>query len=160
MDYERLIHQELRLIRQRAHTAIAEPVAPATKAGFTEFDYTRFAERFRGSEEYVREGQRYYLPYFKKCTSVLDIGCGRGEFLELMRETGVPAQGIDLDSSSVEMCRDKGLSAEVADLFRLSERRKRNAIRRHFRRSDRGASSARATAPHGQALCRSSETRG
>ena len=34
-----------------------------------------------------------------------------------MRETGVPAHGIDLDGSSVEMCRDKGLSAEVADLF-------------------------------------------
>ena len=62
MDYERLIHHELRLIRQRTHSAIAEPVAPAPKADFTEFDYTRFAERFRGSEEYVREGQRYYLP--------------------------------------------------------------------------------------------------
>jgi 2-polyprenyl-3-methyl-5-hydroxy-6-metoxy-1,4-benzoquinol methylase len=117
MAYERLIHQELRLIRQRTHTAPAEPGPPASKADFTEFDYTRFAERFRGSEEYVREGQRYYLPYFKDCRSVLDIGCGRGEFLELMRETGVPAHGIDLDSSSVEMCREKGLSAEVADLF-------------------------------------------
>jgi O-antigen chain-terminating methyltransferase len=48
---------------------------------------------------------------------VLDIGCGRGEFLDLMREAGIPAKGIDLGSEFVAHCRDKGLNAEVADLF-------------------------------------------
>ena len=48
---------------------------------------------------------------------MLDIGCGRGEFLEMMRDAGVPAKGIDLDEESVAMCRHKGLDAEVADLF-------------------------------------------
>jgi len=48
---------------------------------------------------------------------VLDIGCGRGEFLEMMREMGVPAKGIDLGDDSVAQCREKSLEAEVADLF-------------------------------------------
>ena len=116
LEYERMIHYELRLIRQRSQRPVEALPPPATE-DFTEFDYTRFAEKFRGSEEYVREGQRFYVPYFAGCNSVLDIGCGRGEFLEVMREAGIQAHGIDLDSRSVEMCRSKGLSAEVADLF-------------------------------------------
>jgi O-antigen chain-terminating methyltransferase len=48
---------------------------------------------------------------------VLDIGCGRGEFLEMMREAGVPARGIDLSEESVALCRHKQLEAETADLF-------------------------------------------
>ena len=81
------------------------------------FDYGRFAERFRGTEEYVKAGQQFYLPMFKGCRSVLDIGCGRGEFLEMMRDAGIPARGIDLSDESVAMCRHKGLDAERADLF-------------------------------------------
>jgi 2-polyprenyl-3-methyl-5-hydroxy-6-metoxy-1,4-benzoquinol methylase len=83
----------------------------------TPFDYGRFAERFRGSEEYVKAGQRVYLPYFAGCRSVLDIGCGRGEFLEMLRDAGVPARGIDLSEESVALCRHKGLEAEIADLY-------------------------------------------
>ena len=81
------------------------------------FDYGRFAERFRGAEEYVKAGQQFYLPYFAGSQNVLDIGCGRGEFLEMMREAGVPARGIDLSEESVATCLHKGLDAETADLF-------------------------------------------
>ena len=121
-DYDRLIHTELRLIRQRAAAAAptpapAPPQPQAQPAAQPEFDYTRFAERFRGSEEYVKEGQRFYLPLFAGRCDVLDIGCGRGEFLELMQEAGVAARGIDLSQESVELCRQKGLTAETADLF-------------------------------------------
>jgi O-antigen chain-terminating methyltransferase len=120
LEYERLIHFELRVMRQRQPLAPAASTAPASAAAsgdFTSFDYVKFAERFRGSEEHVRTGQRFYQPFFEGCTNVLDIGCGRGEFLEVMREADVPASGIDLDKSSVEMCRAKGLEVEVADLF-------------------------------------------
>jgi 2-polyprenyl-3-methyl-5-hydroxy-6-metoxy-1,4-benzoquinol methylase len=122
-DYDHLIHSELRLIRQRAATiapAAAEPAPPLPQSPVPappEFDYARFAERFRGSEDYVKKGQQVYLPYFAGRREVLDIGCGRGEFLELMREAGVPAHGIDLSRESVELCRQKGLQADVADLF-------------------------------------------
>ena len=136
LEYERLIFSELRTIRQRAQITAAPavsatPSTPAASPGLAApsspasasaqprvgFDYGRFAERFRGSEEYVKRGQQFYLPYFAACRNVLDIGCGRGEFLETMRAAGVPAKGIDLSEESVATCRHKGLEAETADLF-------------------------------------------
>lgn len=122
-DYDHMIHSELRLIRQRVATIPPAAIAPASplpqgpSPAQPEFDYARFAERFRGSEDYVKKGQRFYLPYFTGRREVLDIGCGRGEFLELMREAGVPARGIDLSRESVEVCRRKGLQADAADLY-------------------------------------------
>jgi O-antigen chain-terminating methyltransferase len=122
LDYERLIYSELKTIRQRAAVSAAPAAAasPVQEAGGglqMGFDYGRFAERFRGTEEYVKAGQDFYLPYFRDCRNVLDIGCGRGEFLEMMRSAEVPAKGIDLGEESVALCRHKGLDAEVADLF-------------------------------------------
>jgi len=122
-DYDHLIHSELRLIRQRMATSQPGAAAPAASPpqiaspAQPDFDYARFAERFRGSEDYVKTGQQFYLPYFTGRREVLDIGCGRGEFLELMREAGLAAHGIDLSRESVELCRQKGLQADVADLF-------------------------------------------
>ncbi len=127
-EFEHLIHSELRLIRQRAQlgealrggsrsaapdSAITSSIPDGTPAS----DQAAFAERFRGSEEYVKAGQQVYVPYFAGRANVLDIGCGRGEFLELMRDAGVNARGIDLNAESVALCCLKGLSAEVADLF-------------------------------------------
>ncbi|MEJ7604813.1 MAG: class I SAM-dependent methyltransferase [Bryobacteraceae bacterium] len=115
LEYERLIYTELRVLRQKGVSVSATPVVSRPDA--VAFDYARFAERFRGSEDYVRERQKFYLPMFAQLTSVLDIGCGRGEFLELMRDAGVRARGIDLDEDSVQLCLRKGLDAGNADLF-------------------------------------------
>jgi O-antigen chain-terminating methyltransferase len=120
-EYERIIHAELRTVRQRAHIRAAGPGEPRlslpTPALEFDFDYGKFAGKFRGPEEYVKAGQQIYLPDFSGRGNVLDIGCGRGEFLETMREAGVTARGIDLSEESVALCRAKGLQAEVADLF-------------------------------------------
>ncbi len=122
-EYERLIHNELRVVRQRvralqpaeARAGAAEP--PAGKPERPAIDYLRFAERFRGSEEHVRRRQEFYRERFRGCTAVLDLGCGRGEFLELMKEEGIPARGVDADAECVALCRSKGLEAEEGDLF-------------------------------------------
>jgi 2-polyprenyl-3-methyl-5-hydroxy-6-metoxy-1,4-benzoquinol methylase len=125
-EYERTIHAELRTVRQRAQiwrgaapdaSPLPSPPGATQPTPAPSFDYGKFAEKFRGPEEYVKSGQRIYLPDFSGRQSVIDIGCGRGEFLETMREAGVPARGIDLSEESVAMCRAKGLNAEVADLF-------------------------------------------
>jgi O-antigen chain-terminating methyltransferase len=129
-EYQRLIYAELRVIRQRASTSQSDtPQAgtslgnePRTASAAAEYsiaglDYGRFAEQFRGPEEYVRKGLEFYRPFFVGLGRVLDIGCGRGEFLEMMREDGVDAIGIDLAEESVAQCRGKGLTAELADLF-------------------------------------------
>jgi O-antigen chain-terminating methyltransferase len=127
LEFERTIHSELRIIRQRAQILAAggapsgPPVPVERRTGQDSaplsLDAARFAECFRGSEEYVKAGQSRYLQNFQGCQSVLDIGCGRGEFLEIMREANIPAVGIDLSRESVETCRLKGLEAEIADLF-------------------------------------------
>lgn len=121
LEYERLIHAELRVLRMRAAGAGDGGRGTGGGAGSgapaAALDALAFAARFRGSEEYVREKQRLYLPYFEGRENVLDIGCGRGEFLELMREARVPARGIDLDRELVALCGSKGLQAEEADLF-------------------------------------------
>jgi 2-polyprenyl-3-methyl-5-hydroxy-6-metoxy-1,4-benzoquinol methylase len=122
-EIERIIHSELRLVRQRAQiaataTPAAEPIpTPTPIAAPLGFDYSRFAERFRGSEEYVTAGQQFYRPYFEGCRNVLDIGCGRGEFLKMMRDAGIPARGIELSEESVALCRAQGLQAEIADVY-------------------------------------------
>jgi 2-polyprenyl-3-methyl-5-hydroxy-6-metoxy-1,4-benzoquinol methylase len=120
-EFERLIYSELRLIRQRLqlmeHAATLPESVPLAPSQLPAPDYGAFAERFRGSEEYVKSGQQVYVPYFAGRASVLDIGCGRGEFLELMRAAGTSARGIDVSAESVALCRQKGLDAEMADLF-------------------------------------------
>lgn len=126
-EIERTIHGELRLLRQRAQISAAgraaEPSAGHAPAPLVSaptplaFDYTQFAERFRGPEEYVKAGQQFYLPYFEGCKNVLDIGSGRGEFLKMMRAAGIPARGIELGAESVAECKLEGLDVELADVF-------------------------------------------
>ena len=79
------------------------------------FDYSKFEDQFRGSEELIKERQKIYLDYINKQKSVLDIGCGRGEFLELLKENGIKAFGIDSNRQMVKRCLDKGLGVEYSD---------------------------------------------
>ncbi len=77
--------------------------------------YRGFEDVFRGDEALVRVRQEQYAALFAGANWVLDVGCGRGEFLELLRERGQAGRGIDLDEAMVQRCRDKGLEAEHAD---------------------------------------------
>lgn len=82
---------------------------------YTGIDYFDFENQFRGSDAQIRKVQEQYLPYFENCSHVIDIGCGKGEFLELLESRGIQAVGIDLYGKSVEYCRIKGLRVEQAD---------------------------------------------
>ena len=77
--------------------------------------YVGFEDRFRGSTDDITERVSEYLPYFQGTSDVLDIGCGRGEFLALLREQGVRAKGIDINGSMVDVCRQQGIDATEAD---------------------------------------------
>ena len=128
-EYERLIHNELHLLRQRmlarapsspsptpVQTAPAAPglsMAPAVPA----IDSLHFADRFRGREDYVKQKMTFYADRFRGAREVLDLGCGRGEFLEVMREAGIPARGVDINEEFVSICRGKKLRADQVDLF-------------------------------------------
>jgi SAM-dependent methyltransferase len=118
LESERLIHNELRVVRQRlALSAGGPPPAAPAPPPAPQLDWLRFAGRFRGSEEYVKQSQRWYIERFRGCRNVLDLGCGRGEFLELAAEAGIPARGVDISDELVALARAKGLAVERADLL-------------------------------------------
>ncbi len=78
-------------------------------------NYLLFEERFRGSQADIKQKQSVFVHYFDKCKSVLDIGCGRGEFLEMLREKGIGAHGIDIDKDMLDYCRSRGLKVQEID---------------------------------------------
>ena len=80
-----------------------------------EFTYVGFENLFRGAPEEIRSRLTEYLPYFEGATEVLDLGCGRGEFLDLLRESGVSARGLDINAEMIEECHSRGLIADVGD---------------------------------------------
>ncbi|MDX6560249.1 MAG: hypothetical protein QOD65_63 [Gaiellales bacterium] len=78
--------------------------------------YKLFEDRFRGPEERVAELQRPYLRLLEGHAPVLDVGCGRGEMLDLLREREIPYHGVDIDEAMIARCVAKGHDdAEVAD---------------------------------------------
>jgi O-antigen chain-terminating methyltransferase len=123
--------EELRLLRQRVAAqakasevrATAVPIREAAAAsqgqasGTPLLDYFQFERDFRGTEEEIRARQSFYAPFFRGRKSVLDLACGRGEFLELMRELKVTARGVDLDADMVGRCREKNLDVIQGDVF-------------------------------------------
>ncbi|MBT0732504.1 methyltransferase domain-containing protein [Methanoculleus bourgensis] len=88
---------------------------PDSPSAGTGLNYFAFEDHFRGSREEIKERQRAFVHYFEGCSNVLDIGCGRGEFLELMRDAGVGARGVDLEETMVEFCRSRDLAVELND---------------------------------------------
>jgi SAM-dependent methyltransferase len=79
------------------------------------YKYVGFEDQFRGSRDTIRERFESYLPLFEGTTDVLDVGCGRGEFLDLLASRGVAARGIDLNHEMAEVCRARGLDVAEAD---------------------------------------------
>jgi len=80
-----------------------------------EIDYFDFENYFRGPRETVKKWQEDYLPYFQGRQNVLDIGCGRGEFLEVLTKAGVDVTGVDVYPKFVEYCKGLGLRIVQAD---------------------------------------------
>jgi O-antigen chain-terminating methyltransferase len=91
------------------------PTVPAGLGALPASAYVQFEDRHRGTREEIRDRQRGYLELFRDAAPVLDVGAGRGEFLELCREAGIEARGIDLDAAMVARCREAGLAAEQGD---------------------------------------------
>jgi len=92
--------------------AAGSGAAPAIPAGV----YALFEERFRGSREAIAEGQRFYVGFLRELPGpVLDVGCGRGEFLRVMRSEKIEARGVESNPVAVAACRAEGLDVEEAD---------------------------------------------
>jgi O-antigen chain-terminating methyltransferase len=99
----------------RTEAAVPMTVAVQPRAAAVP-DYFAFESRMRGSVETIRERQRRYVADFRDAAPVLDVGCGRGELLGLLRDSGIEARGIDADADMVAYARGEGLEVEQADL--------------------------------------------
>jgi O-antigen chain-terminating methyltransferase len=82
--------------------------------------YLEFEASFRGSREMIRERLKSNLGYFRENAGVLsepvlDLGCGRGEWLQLLKEENIPAIGVDTNTAMIQCCTDAGLEAYVGD---------------------------------------------
>ena len=107
----------------RLSAALAEKgnPSPADVTGLLEpiqdWRYERFENRHRGPRQEIRRKQEAYLSFFRPGGTILDLGCGRGEFLELLRDRGFRGQGVDLNAQMIGLCLDKGLEARRADIL-------------------------------------------
>jgi O-antigen chain-terminating methyltransferase len=118
---ERLTRVERKTRAPAAPAPAAAAPAPTPPAPVAVPDYFAFESRMRGSTELVRERQREYVDSFRNAAPVLDIGCGRGEFLGLLAEAGIEARGIDLDEDMVAYTRGAGHDVEQADAIMYLE---------------------------------------
>jgi O-antigen chain-terminating methyltransferase len=80
-------------------------------------DYFAFEARMRSPTEETRERQLPYVGLLREAAPVLDLGCGRGELVALLREAGVEARGVDADADMVAFARGEGLDVEQGDLL-------------------------------------------
>ena len=78
-------------------------------------NYLEFENTFRGSKERIKAEQKMYLEHFKSCKKILDIGCGRGEFLEVLNEKNIGGFGIDLDPDMIDACKSLNLKCEKSN---------------------------------------------
>lgn len=79
--------------------------------------YEAFENEFRGDPAEIRERLSFYVPHFGELGPVVDLGCGRGEFLDLLREAKIEALGVDANPRAIQACRARGLAASEGDLL-------------------------------------------
>ena len=122
---EEELGQRLQAIERRLialEEAVASPASGDTVSAVS-FDYGAFEDRFRGDRAHVRAQLQRYATYFPTTGSgpVVDLGSGRGEFLELLGEVGVPAWGVEADERRAAECRRRGLDVRTGDVLQVLE---------------------------------------
>ena len=96
----------------------ARRVIEEERAHLLDVLYAAFEDEFRGERQEIKDRLAVYLPILKTAgiqQGVLDVGCGRGEWLELLRDAGVVASGVDHNRVHVARCREAGLKVEESD---------------------------------------------
>ena len=135
----RLLHLRAEVINQNRRISILEESRKRLPEPFNETQllnmaaeekhaldamYVSFEDRFRGTRAEIKERFRIYLPYLRERAigteqmPVVDIGCGRGEWLELLRENELKARGVDLNHLLLTQCKEMGLDVVEDDAMR------------------------------------------
>lgn len=133
------LRQELHRYMQATALPVAPQAAPqqGAVAPINGFDadtfYTEFERSFRGAREDIRNRLKVYLPYLEQfrgdaAARIVDVGCGRGEWLELLGAEGFKAIGVDMNDAMVSDCRGRGLSAECGDAIAYLRRQPEGSL--------------------------------
>ena len=118
------LSEEVRAMRLGLEAAAPSPeVARAATRAAVDSSYTAFENCFRGSREEVRSRQEGDVALFRDLAPIVDLGCGRGEFLELLQAAGLEAWGIDGNANAVRECEEKGLDVVHGDLVSVLQKR-------------------------------------
>ena len=81
-----------------------------------DMDYLAFENKYRGSEENIQKLQEKFVRLYAGKDNILDIGCGRGEFIKTLLNAGKQyVFGMDINPQMVEKCKKDGLSVELRD---------------------------------------------
>jgi O-antigen chain-terminating methyltransferase len=133
--------KNLSSLLERLNQKVSEGHSDKGQKGLTEeqahqYDalYVSFEDRFRGTQADIKERQRVYLPYIHEALKntgnapVLDVGCGRGEWLELLKEQKINAKGIDINRIMAAQTKELGLDVEEADVVEYLKNQKNNIL--------------------------------
>jgi 2-polyprenyl-3-methyl-5-hydroxy-6-metoxy-1,4-benzoquinol methylase len=125
---ERSLERLIAAVDEKTETVAEEKAKTETltrlkrmKEQLSPYRYADFEQRFRGDEQQVKEQLKKYLPVFTSADHILDIGCGRGEFMELLQEQGKKTAGIDISESMLQIAGEKGLNVTGADALEYLE---------------------------------------
>jgi SAM-dependent methyltransferase len=110
------VTEEVRAVRGALAAPPPPAVAAAAERAAADAAYTAFENRFRGTREEIRRRQEGDVGLFRDLSPVVDLGCGRGEFLEALRAAGVVARGVEANANAVRACREKGLDVVAGDV--------------------------------------------
>jgi SAM-dependent methyltransferase len=112
------VGQEVAALRAALAASVPPPVLAAAAVRAAEDSrYVAFENRYRGPRDEIRRRLSDYLDAFAEQAPVVDLGCGRGEFLDLLRERGVTAIGVESNAQMVAECRAQGLDVFQTDLL-------------------------------------------
>lgn len=119
-DYVRALLMDGRSTRAPVKHARMSPQDETAIASAAEMDsfFVALGDQFRGSPELVKDRLRVYPPMIRAAAlsgPALDLGCGRGEWLELMREEGIESIGVEQNQVLAAACRAKNLQVIEAD---------------------------------------------
>jgi O-antigen chain-terminating methyltransferase len=116
-DRMEALGEEIRAVRGTLDAGAPPPaVARAAQRAADDAQYTAFENRYRGSRDEIRERLASYVPMLENQGVVVDLGCGRGELLAVLKAHGIPARGVEGNAQAVRECRAAGLDVVEGDL--------------------------------------------
>jgi len=123
-------------LKKRADMDINQTIKEIVIKDFSpeQYSYFAFENTFRGSRSTIKSRQSRYINYILEAYTkthgayLLDIGCGRGEFIEILSEHNIPVKGIDINEENINICSEFGLNAELADALTYLKSVKNNSL--------------------------------